>query len=749
MPEEVADIRSRLARSVVHYLTESVDHPFCRLLSARRENAADIVDIEVEPELAQDRRVAIQSREPVRLMFFAEDDSAAPSVRALRDDFPLGEVHTNFDRGADGLDLCVWEEGWHDLATNLTGQMLIERIRAWFTLMASGKLHGDDQPLEPLIPATSDTLVIPPGVVKGPWHIDRVLKDGGIYTLLMSEAAPKEAAPKEASAGSGFAIFYRELPSQVHRALARRPYDLGTLHALLETFGIDLVSDLRQWLGQAEQTARASERHLILIFAIPLRRSTDAPDEALEVWAYTGGETLAVFGEKLGATYTVVQDAVSMTTPALGGARPVAELESIPLPGWRVIQRLDRAAARTYAGRQDAPDLRLVAIGAGAIGSNVVMNTVRIGIGEWTVIDNDDVLPHNTVRQIQTDASVGFPKSLVLAAEADKVLAQNGVTGIVADVLRPGDMREQVSEAIGVADLVVDFGASPAVLGYLADSEATRAASLFFSPDGSDLVLLAEDRQRALRIDEIEAQYFLEVAADCRLDGHLTSARMDRIRYANACQDLSRPLPPWHVQMLSGLGSGRLLNLVGRDAATANIWRLVPASGGVMPVPLKLYEVQRFATDHIRVSVSGRVLNTVRALRMTASPNETGGVLLGTFDVVRGIVHVLAALPAPPDSRQAPTYFIRGVKDLQPLVEQFATATAGRLHYMGEWHTHPDHAAARPSAEDEEVFGHLRTHLEPAGSPFAMMICGAKDSWLRMGWAERDQLEGVLDHGPD
>ncbi|MBW6426066.1 Mov34/MPN/PAD-1 family protein [Rhizobium sp. XQZ8] len=742
MPNEAEELRSRLARSVVRYITTSVDHPYCSLLSAHRDGVADVVDIEVEPELAQDRRVAILPQEPIRLLFFTEDDSIEPSVRSLREDFPLGQVHTSLDRSADGLGLCIWEEGWPDLSSTLTGQMLIERIRAWFTLMASGKLHGDDQPLEPLIPMTSHTLVIPPGAIRGPWHIEKSFKDAGTYTLLMSDTAPELGV-----VDTGFAIFHRELPHQVHRALGRRPYDLGALQTLLETFSIDLVADLRQWLAQGDQTVRAHERHLLLIFAIPMRRAEDGPDEALEVWAYTGGETLAVFGETLGATFTVVQEGGSITTPALLSARPLTDLTLIPMPGWRVVQRLDRATARVYAGRGDAPDLKLVGIGAGAIGSNVVMNTVRAGIGEWTIIDDDDVLPHNTVRQIQTNPWVGYPKALVLAAESNQVLAQSGVTGIVENLLRPGDKKDQIASAMKEADLTVDFSASPAVVGHLAESDLTRAASLFFSPDGSDLVLLAEDRKRALRIDEIEAQYFLKVATDRRLDGHLAAARLDRIRYANACQDLSRPLPPWRVQMLSGLGSGKLIELLAKDAAIANIWRLDSVSGGVIPVPLRLHGVQRFEAGQIKITVSGHVLDTVRTLRGKCSPNETGGVLLGTYDVVRGVVHALAALPAPSDSRQAPTYFIRGVKDLQPLVEQLAKSTAGRLKYIGEWHSHPQHVAARPSSDDEKVFGHLSSHLEPTGSPFAMMITGAEETWFRIGWAERGQLEGVLSHG--
>ena len=737
-------LQSHLARSVVRYLTESVDHPYCRLLSASTDGATgDILDIEVEPELAQDRRVPIRAQEPVRLQFVMGDDSVAPLVRALREDFPLGEVHTNFDRGADGLVLCVWEEGWHDLSRTLTGQMVVERIRAWFTLMASGKLHREDQPPEPLIPTSSHTIVIPPGILKGRWYIDRLFKDDDTYTLLMSDRQPVDLKP-----GSDFAVFHREVPSQLHRALAGRPYDLGALHAMLLTFGVNLISELREWLSKPEQTTRAADRQLLLIFTIPIRRNEEGPDEVLEVWAYTGGETLAAFGEKVGATFTLTQDGVSLTAPALMGPGPV-ELDTIPLPGWRVVQRLDRAMARVYAGRPQAEDAKLVAIGAGAIGSNVVMNTVRAGIGEWTVIDDDDVLPHNTVRQIQTNYSVGFPKAAVLEGEANTVLAQACVTGFVADVLCPRDRKSDLEEAVAACDLAVDFSASPAVLGYLADCTLRRAASLFFSPDGSDLVMLAEDRGRRLRIDEVEAQYFLTVAADARLDGHLRSARMDLIRYANACQDLSRPLPPWRVQMLSGLGAGRILGLLESERASADVWRLDAVSGGVKPVSIPLCAVQRFHTDHMRLSVSKLVLDMVRSLRERAAPNETGGVLLGTYDLVRGVVHVLAALPAPPDSRQSPTYFIRGKKDLQPEVERLGAMTAGRLQYVGEWHSHPDHAAARPSGDDEQVFGHLQAPLEPTGAPFAMMITGAADSWIRMGWAERGQVEGVLDHHAD
>jgi integrative and conjugative element protein (TIGR02256 family) len=149
----------------------------------------------------------------------------------------------------------------------------------------------------------------------------------------------------------------------------------------------------------------------------------------------------------------------------------------------------------------------------------------------------------------------------------------------------------------------------------------------------------------------------------------------------------------------------------------------------------------------MRVTISDEVVRTMRELRRQSGRNETGGVLLGTFDLVRNVLHVVAALPAPADSKRSPTYFIRGIKDLKPRIERLAEASAGRLHYVGEWHSHPGSVPARPSDDDEEVYSHLKSHMEPVGSPFVMAICGARDSWFRTGWQERGILEGVVPYG--
>jgi hypothetical protein len=223
-------LRSQRARQLVDYVTRAADAPFARLddIGADVGSGRDVVDLTIEPQLPQDRVVAIGHTEPVRLMF-AMDDDRPPTVLSRRADFPLDVVHTSFERGVNGRCLCLWEENWHDLRRTLTPLALIERIRDWFARTAAGTLHQAGQPLEPLIPAVADTLVIPAGPPASAWHLTHASTRGEIWTVVVDSEPPGDR-----STVPHFPIFTLELPPQVQGALRSRPYGLDTLCQLVE-----------------------------------------------------------------------------------------------------------------------------------------------------------------------------------------------------------------------------------------------------------------------------------------------------------------------------------------------------------------------------------------------------------------------------------------------------------------------------------------------------------------------------------
>jgi hypothetical protein len=99
--------------------------------------------------------------------------------------------------------------------------------------------------------------------------------------------------------------------------------------------------------------------------------------------------------------------ALGVLLAGAGGNGPVMNLiptdgdpGSVRIDPWRVVHRLNRQAARALAGAGGDGNRHVLAVGAGAVGSNVIDIASRSGVATWTIVDDDVVLPHNTVRRV-------------------------------------------------------------------------------------------------------------------------------------------------------------------------------------------------------------------------------------------------------------------------------------------------------------------------------------------------------------
>ncbi|HET8924793.1 MAG TPA: Mov34/MPN/PAD-1 family protein [Candidatus Acidoferrum sp.] len=121
---------------------------------------------------------------------------------------------------------------------------------------------------------------------------------------------------------------------------------------------------------------------------------------------------------------------------------------------------------------------------------------------------------------------------------------------------------------------------------------------------------------------------------------------------------------------------------------------------------------------------------SVRRDRRRKLPRETGGVLLGSWDLVRGIVYVVASIAAPDDSEEWPTSYIRGAGGLEATVRAATMRTGSQLQYIGEWHSHPDEHTAEPSEDDLKLFSWLQEYLRQDGYAPVMLIVAETE----LGW---------------
>lgn len=250
-----------------------------------------------------------------------------------------------------------------------------------------------------------------------------------------------------------------------------------------------------------------------------------------------------------------------------------------------------------------------------------------------------------------------------------------------------------------------------------------RRIAAFLNPRGTDLVVLAEDSERAFTLDSLEMQYYRAVATDERLRNHLQSPE-GRIRYARSCRDVTATIPNHLVQVHSGIAAGAVRKPVRADAASISIWLANADSSEIQRISIAPTAMKRNTFDGWTLVVDDKLASRLTELRGLKLPHETGGILIGAYDLVRKIVYVVDTIPSPPDSAEWPTLYIRGKRGLAPQVERIGQVTDGQLEYVGEWHSHPDGCPCLPSNDDLTVFGWLTKNMDDAGLPALMAIAG-------------------------
>lgn len=77
-------------------------------------------------------------------------------------------------------------------------------------------------------------------------------------------------------------------------------------------------------------------------------------------------------------------------------------------------------------------------------------------------------------------------------------------------------------------------------------------------------------------------------------------------------------------------------------------------------------------------------------------PDETGGILVGSYTKSLDCAVIEIITGPPKDSQKGRTWFKRGVKGLQEILENY---WKGNRFYIGEWHFHPD---SDPSPSDKD-----------------------------------------------
>ncbi|ODR95228.1 hypothetical protein AUC70_05900 [Methyloceanibacter stevinii] len=403
-------------------------------------------------------------------------------------------------------------------------------------------------------------------------------------------------------------------------------------------------------------------------------------------------------------------------------------VRAISMQAAEVHLEFDRDLATQLAGRKKADDRKAVLVGAGSIGSHVSDCLIREGRFRWTVIDPDILLPHNIGRHIfRAPEATKFKANLLAKALSDTLDGDpDNADAITDNVLAQGEVGEKIREALAEAEVIIDATASILAERFLSDNPSqARRISIFFNPLGDAGVLLSEPADRNLSLRDLEAQYLGWLVRKEEFADHLESSGGD-YAYTGACRAITNLTSPANVTVLSGLIATGVGSALDEDAGAIRIWKLHDG-GNVTAHTYAPEPVLSFSAMAWMVTIDSGLLDRILVLRAERLPVETGGVLLGTVDIPSKRIHVIEALPAPPDSVETRHGFTRGTQGVQDALDNVWERTRGQVRYVGEWHSHPPRSAPLPSAIDLVQIDWLSTLFDMETLP-ALMLIAADDS---------------------
>ena len=701
-------------------------------VEARRRGEQELVVLDIRTGAPQAPVYPIRRTEKAGVLFV--EDGATPFVVMLRDDFPDTEHQQLVPEGHPAV-ICIDDRPWTEALLTWTPAELIERILMWFGRAARGELHDARQPLDPVLLGSPLSFIVARSIMATDVAEDLIAEHDLEHATIMRIKRVAEVGELRNGLEPICIATYRVRPERMTR-LRYAPVTLGALAAMLNARGIELYADLTarftKWLAEEDAVAWRLNARFAVIVEMPIVSPRGEQQDGVDLRAFVSQQAAGNIAIALGvALRAEATDQGSQVGFVKRIGQPAIDRQSVGailVQGAEVHLDFERDLATRLAGRSTPDARRAVLVGAGAIGSHLADCLVREGRFHWTIIDDDRLLPHNLARHIARNDQTSRHKAGILADYLNTTLAGEDAVAqsVLANLFATGERGAAISEALAGADLIIDATASVLAARYLSDHKAqARRLSTFFNPSGEAAILLAEPGSRALTLRDLEAQYLGLVLRTGRLADHLGKLA-ETVAYTGACRAITSRIPQSRVSILAGLAAAGVGNAADGAEPVISIWTLATNNEVALDsVPAE--PVSRYRAHGWQITVDVGLISRIRAMRDARLPSETGGVLFGLVDIPAKSVHLVDASSAPPDSEEPPGGFVRGTQGVEALMEEVHHKTAGQVRYVGEWHSHPPHASARPSPVDGRQIDWLAALMAMDSTPALMLIAADKE----------------------
>jgi proteasome lid subunit RPN8/RPN11 len=711
------DLKIQKAQHLLYFLC-SVEGSYVHIVECRQKEEFETIIIELGVERPQKIVNDIKSSERIAIVFSAKD-IFAPEVFAMREDFPLVS-HLNLRSSDYPKCLCLYEETYETIKLTWTPSKFINQIQNWLNKTSIGKLHAEEQPLEPfIIPSANYNLIIPKDFnLDKPKMIDIfALQDENHFTFLLTEYTNNKKV-------NPFVAIGFKTNTVIHGILRHMPIDLQELCNIFAEISYDFNREIGTFLKDYyinKSSTEVLDRKVLFIFSVPMRRTTTGNIERTDYYAFITDKTLNEIGIEYGVYGESIDASINKTALLIGTPKP-KDLSQIGVCPIQIQFSLDAEYA-SFCNDTAYNNAHITAIGMGAIGSQIVNNLIRSGFGKWKLVDDDVFLPHNSARHLLYHYHIGFGKAIACRNIYNWLIGEPLVEeAIAANILHPSiEKIEFLKLALEKTDFIFDFSASIAVSRYIAsNNNCARSISAYLTPDGKALVVACEDEKRNIRLDWLEMLQYREIINNKSISNSLNTPAYHR--YGNSCRDISVQLSQDDFAIWSGFASKKIRELVTQPNANLSIF--YRKNYNIRSIICKIYNINITTINGWEIIFDDYIINKMAEFRINSLPNETGGILLGNIDTFYKHCYIVDVVKSPLDSEEQPTSYVRGFYDLHATIEKIEKMTLEQISYIGEWHSHPKNCSVNPSKLDISAYLRIQNEMKKDALPAIMMIVG-------------------------
>lgn len=208
-------------------------------------------------------------------------------------------------------------------------------------------------------------------------------------------------------------------------------------------------------------------------------------------------------------------------------------------------------------------------------------------------------------------------------------------------------------------------------------------------------LLLLENKTKTNRLTDMWAHLYYQSISNESLQKILFSSNLKNVQIGQSCSSQTMITNDAQISLMAATMSLKIQNILenGLSKNGEILFTKSDNDGSLQTETISVPEcivVSSNKNRDWRVLLSTKAHEEMEFLLHSKTPNETGGVLLGSVFLYAKTVVITGILPAPPDSIEERHLFVLGTDELEGKIKDIETKTNGKVTYMGTWHSHPD-----------------------------------------------------------